>query len=422
MISTPYSWRADGERNHASHHPEQLITYKLPMTVVDLTATYEIRHCGAGRGALDDAIALVSVTSTSSVRAETASEYWYDVDTAHWSGFAVALQEAKLELSDGILTSVNFRSEAQVSQVIAGAVRIAGLGGSVLGGGQAGHNARDFNVPCSSDTRQALRRRSDLHRQIEDVEGLIRDANTSNIDILTANAQHPYQPEAAKNEVERRTRLTALRDDLLKSLLALRDGPLRFSVVYSWMPGGGFQNFPLDNTVWNRNREIVSRFEPDADVSALLAFTVDAAPFEPTPRVDPHLGRDRFSGVYYRTPVRAHVTVARDGHSIGLPDISVLQFGSLRTLPISGSPFVNRSRGATWQNGSLASVTAGANGATGPAVLGVAGDIADAQRSVELAHIQRETAEYQAMTALANAREAYEETVTVMTPAPPSNH
>lgn len=410
VTSTPFAWRTATD-SHRPRHPEELITYRLPATVVDITATYEIRRCTAFVGALDEGVALVEISAAPArVRPEVDPRYWYDIDTANWSGFAVALAEAKLELSDGMLTSVNYRSEGAASNVLSAAVRVAALGGSRVNAANDPDRPPPRTVPCSADVIAALAERARLRGLIERLDAQIASADTSAADALTAGSQTSAAAEAT---LARRTRLITVRDDLLKRLLAVRDGPLRFTLTFAWTPRAGeTATFPDAETAISTNREAAARFTDPRSALQFLQFGISG-----TPEVVADEGivaassPQAYRGVYYRAPVRARVTVRRETREIALQDISVLQFGALRAIPIRGSSFVTRSRGATWRDGALTSVSAGANGASGPALLGLGADLADTDRTIDMARDARELAELQALTALAKAREAYEQTV-----------
>lgn len=479
IVSRPYlaesSWvnervpdttrvRSTGVRSAAA---ADYVTYKLPVTVLDLTATYEVRTCPAPEGttevtrqnsvftaasvdAPDKAIALVSVTIEPSVRADPDPHNWFDVDANDWSGFAVGLAEAKLELnSDQVLTSVNYRSQPQFTQTVTSLVRLASVAsGSMLLSGDG-----FATVPCSASTYLALRRRAQQRALVEALDNQI-----ATLDLTIATA--PTRANA-----QQRGRLIEMRNAALLRILDLRDNELRFSVRYRWLPQADALDgvFPAatdvvsaiapsqfaigDNSALRENLRRLLTFhlqlrpEPQFEMTLQRGFAFEALPAScQLLNVAPgdgagapgsarlagsQIAATQFAGVYHRVPVRVRPILVREagvcremGWGASAPlVVSILQLGPLQRIPIEGSAFFARSRGATWTNGALSSISAGANDATGPAVFGAAADLGDLQRQIELSEIARDTAELSALTALAKAREAYDET---RTPPPPT--
>lgn len=444
VVSRPYLSGASWDRTHPDQRAAAAagyVTYKLPVTVVDLNALYEVRVCPSGAvtsvARADQAVALVSLGIESFIRSDPNPANWFDVDASDWSGFAVALAEAKLEMSsDQILTSVNYRSQPQFTQTVAALTRLAtitGAAGTLSGGVQL--------VACTQHTVNALAERERLRALVARLD--------PQIDTIDA------QPVTDTGSAQR-ARLVTLRDAALKRILDIRDGDLRYTVRYRWTPGSNeFQrSFPEASDALaevTSSQFDLSATDAEQRLRALMGFSLQLRP-EPQrggvasqdlPLPDSECAvfsvggntgtgvfltantapEERFTGLYYRAPVRVHPIVARTGGScreIGwitsatatTPlNLTVFQYGAVQRVAIEGSSFFARSRGATWTNGVLTTLSAGANDATGPGALGAIGDVADAPHAAALAAAQRETTDLTTMTALQKARQAYEESV-----------
>jgi hypothetical protein len=228
------------------------------------------------------------------------------------------------------------------------------------------------------------------------------------------------------------------RDDTMKRILSIRDDQLRFTEHFSWLPRRAHlaTGFPattvspgevgaVSDLTGARSRFTAAAFQPSGleQTQALLAFALRVAP-EPasTDTEGNTVGAADYAGVFYRTPVRARIFLTRKTGTevpIGAP-APILQLGMVQAIHIEGSPIVARDRGATWSNGSLTSVAAGGNSASGPAALDAISSIADFDRTRDLAREARELAELQSRTSLEKARQAYLETITPTTATAPN--
>ncbi|MBC7769355.1 MAG: hypothetical protein H7124_11260 [Phycisphaerales bacterium] len=469
VVSRPYvdrpSWGSSGEGEAAVPTPVRtrdaatFVTYKLPVTVVDITATYEVRACAQQQVTVerpDQGLALVSVTIDSFVRADPDPRFWFDVDADRWSGFAVALAEAKLEVNgDQVLTSVNYRSQPQLTQTVTALVRLA----SVASGSMLLTAGSVQLVPCTDAVVTALQRRRE-HRAL--VEAL--DERLAALDLRIA--RQPTDDDAnlgpTRANWQERGRIVEMRNAALLRILDIRDNELRFNVRYRWLPQADAleRTFPIATDPVARmtpSQFNISATDPAhaamrASLRTLMSFDLQLRPETqlpapatqedelsalpascqlldihppppdgaPTTRLaESSVSPTQFTGVYHRNPVRVRAILSRTegacreiGWGASAPlNLSVFQLGPLQRISIEGSPLFARSRGATFTNGALSSISAGANDATGPAALGALSDVADAQRQAELSEIARDTAELTALTALAKAREAYNETL-----------